>query len=159
MDEDEDEGPSDRLASQTLIPIMVEAYHIGLREAGSLSRWLLATLAVTNGAAVISILPLEMATGAKVGAAGAFVLGIVAAMGAGLWSLVVFKRVSSAAGTMIGYWLTVADDGERIQALEGTMKTEMDKAVGSRGTLCLGSVSAAAFLLGSALAGWGMLSH
>jgi hypothetical protein len=158
MDE-EDEGPSDRLASQTLIPIMVEAYHIGLREAGSLSRWLLATLAVTNGAAVISILPLQMATAAKLGAAGAFVVGIVAAMGAGLWSLVVFRRVSSAAGTMIGYWLTVADDGDRIQALESTMKTEMDKAVGSRGTLSLGALSAALFLMGSASAAWGLLSR
>jgi hypothetical protein len=159
MDEDHDERASNRLASQTLIPIMLDAFQIGLREAGSLSRWLLATLAAINGAAAISMLPVEMASGAKLGAAAAFVIGILAALGAGLWSLYVFKRVTSAAGTMLGYWLTVADDGERLRALEATMRADMDEAVGSRATLSLGAASAAAFLVGCALAGWGMFSH
>jgi hypothetical protein len=105
------------------------------------------------------MLPVQIATGAKLGAAAAFVIGILAALGAGLWSLYVFKRVSSAAGTMLAYWLTVADDGERLKALEATMKADMDEAVGSRATLSLGSASAAAFLVGCALAGWGMFSH
>ena len=161
MDEDEveDKRTSNRLASQALTPMMVEAFQIGLREAGSLSRWLLATLVAINGAAAISMLPLALATGAKLGGAGAFLFGILAALGAGLWSLYAFKRVSAAAGTMLGYWLSVANDGERVEALEATMKADMDEAVGSRMTFFLGAVSAASFLLGCALAGWGMLSH
>jgi hypothetical protein len=159
MADDHDEGPSDRLASQTLTPIMAEALQTGLREAGALSRWLLATLVVINGAAAISILPHAMPVAAKAGAAGAFLAGILAALGAGLWSLYVFKRCSAAAQTMLGYWLTVANGGERLEALEATMKAEMDEAIGSRATLALGAASAAAFLAGCALAGWGMLSQ
>jgi hypothetical protein len=160
MDEkDEDARSFDLLVSQTLAPMMAEAFHTGLREAASLSRWLLATLVAINGAAAVSMLKLPMPTGAKVGAASAFLFGILAALGAGLWSLYVFKRVSSASATMLGYWINVADDGERIARLEKTMKADLDQAVGSRGTHVLGAASAAAFLLGCALAGWGILSH
>ena len=67
---------SNRLAAETFMPMMVEAFHDGLREAGSLSRWLLATLVAINGAAGISMLPLKLAMGAKLAAAGAFLLGI-----------------------------------------------------------------------------------
>ena len=58
---------SNQLAAQTFMPIMVEAFHDGLREVASLSRWLLATLVVINGAAAIAVLPLKMATAARVG--------------------------------------------------------------------------------------------
>ena len=156
MDEDKEEHAHDRLAAQTFMPMMVEAFHDGLREAGSLSRWLLATLVAINGAAAITMLPLEMATAAKVGGAGAFLLGILAALGAGLWSLFAFKRVSTAAGTMLGYWMSVADDGPRLEALEASMKRHMDQAVGSRGTHVWLFASVAAFLVGCAFAGWGL---
>jgi hypothetical protein len=158
MDEDNDERSSNRLAAETFMPIMVEAFHDGLREVASLSRWLLATLVVINGAAAIAVLPLKMANSAKLGGAGAFLLGILAALGAGLWSLYTFKRVSIAANTMMGYWLTVAGDGPRVAALEVTMKTHMDQALGSRGTHCFVFASVAAFLAGCALAGWGLLA-
>jgi hypothetical protein len=159
MDEDNDEPTSNRLAAETFMPIMVEAFHDGLREVASLSRWLLATLVVINGAAAIAVLPLKMATTAKLGGAGAFLLGILAALGAGLWSLYAFKRVSIAANTMMGYWLTVAGNGPRLAALEATMKRHMDQAIGSRGTHCFVFASVAAFLLGCALVGWGMFSR
>ncbi|HJQ18439.1 MAG TPA: hypothetical protein VJ859_15730 [Allosphingosinicella sp.] len=156
---DEEERASHRLASQMLMPMMAETFQIGLREAGNLSRWILATLAAVNGAAAISMLPLQMTTGAKLGAAGAFLIGILAALGAGFWSLHSFKRVSGAAGTMLAYWINVADDGERLESLEATMKADLDQAVGSRGSYFLGAASASAFLAGCALAGWGMLTH
>ncbi len=155
---DNDERASNQLAAETFMPIMVEAFHDGLREVASLSRWLLATLVVINGAAAIAVLPLKMAPGAKLGGAGAFLFGILAALGAGLWSLYAFKRVSIAANTMMGYWLTVAGDGQRVAALEATMKRHMDQAVGSRGTHYLVFASVAAFLVGCALAGRGLLS-
>ena len=159
MDEDNQERVPNRLAAETFMPIMVEAFHDGLREVASLSRWLLATLVVVNGAAAIAVLPLKMATGAKLGSAGAFLFGILAALGAGLWSLYAFKRVSIAANTMMGYWLTVAGDGQRLAALEATMKRHMDQAIGSRGTHVLVFASVAGFLAGCALTGWGMLSR
>src|SRR5688572_18369554 len=121
MDETDNERASSRLAAQTFMPIMVEAFHDGLREAGSLSRWLLATLVLINGAAAIAMLPLEMAAGAKLAGAGAFVLGILAALGAGTWSLYAFRRVSISAGTMLAYWMEVANEGQRLEALEQTM--------------------------------------
>ena len=159
MADDINERESNQLAAETFAPMMMEAFHNGLREIGSLSRWLLATLVAINGAAAISLLPLPMAAGAKLGAGGAFLFGILTALGAGLWSLYVFKRVSIAAGTMLGYWLTVAGDGQRVAALEATMKRHMDQAVGSRGTHLLVFASLAGFLAGCAVAGWGILSQ
>jgi hypothetical protein len=159
MAEDNDERGRNQLAAETFAPIMLEAFHDGLREIGNLSRWLLATLVAINGAAAISLLPLNMGAAAKLGAAGAFLVGIIAAVGAGLWSLYVFNRVSDAAHTMLGYWLSVADDGPRLAALETAMKRHMDQAIGSRGTHVLIFVSLTAFLVGCAIAGWGMLSQ
>jgi glucan phosphoethanolaminetransferase (alkaline phosphatase superfamily) len=159
MSDDGDDRAPDRLAAHTLMPIMMEAFHTGLREAGSLSRWLLATLAFISGAAAVAVLRLDIGTAAKLGATIAFVFGILAALGAGLWSLFVFKRVASLALTMLGYWITVADDGERIEALETTMKAEMDEILGSRATYVLLFAGVAAFLLGCAMAGWGLWSR
>jgi hypothetical protein len=159
MDVSNDDRGSNRLVAETFVPMMVEAFHDGVREVASLSRWLLATLVVINGAAAVSLLPLEMPNGAKLGAAGAFLFGIVAALGSALWSLHAFKRVSVGAGTMLAYWLTVADDGPRLEALEATMKRHMDQAIGSRATHSMVFASVAAFLAGCALASWGILSH
>ena len=147
------------MAAETFAPIMLEAFHDGLREIGNLSRWLLATLVAINGAALITLLPLKMDSAAKLASAGAFLIGIIAAMGAGLWSLYVFNRVSAAAHTMLGYWLSVADDGPRLAALETAMKRHMDQAIGSRGTHILVLTSLAAFLVGCAIAGLGLLPH
>ena len=157
MSEDKGLQTSNRLAADTFIPMMVEAFHDGLREAGSLSRWLLATLGAVNGAAAISMLPLKMGAAAKLGGAGAFLCGILAALGAGLWSLYAFKRVSTGAGTMLGYWLSVADDGPRLAALEASMKRHMDQAIGARGTHVFIVGSIAAFLIGCAFVGWGLI--
>lgn len=158
MSEGQDEQTPNRLAAETFLPIMVEAFHDGLKEIGNLSRWLLATLVVINGAAVIAILPLRIANVAKLAGAGSFLLGILAALGAGIWSLYQFKRVSIAANTMMGYWLAVAGDGQRLAALETTMKRHMDQAIGSRGTHFFVFTSVTAFLLGCGLTGWGFLS-
>jgi hypothetical protein len=157
MDEDKGKRVANQLAAETFMPMMVEAFHDGLKEAGSLSRWLLATLVAINGAAAISMLPLAIPVGAKLGGAIAFLVGILAALGAGWWSLYAFKRVSTLAGTMLGYWLTVANDGARLEALEATMKRHFDQAIGSRGTHFLVFASVAAFLVGCALTGWGLL--
>jgi hypothetical protein len=138
--------------------MMVEAFQDGLHEVASLSRWLLATLVVINGAAALTVLPLKMAPSVKLAAAVAFLIGILAALGAALWSLYAFKRVSIAAATMVGYWLKVADDGQRLDALEATMKRHLDQAVGSRATHLLVFASVTAFLVGCGLAGWGMLT-
>jgi hypothetical protein len=159
MDSEKQEQASNRLAAETFMPMMMEAFHDGLHEVASLSRWLLATLVAINGAAAISVLPLRMGPEAKVGGAIAFLIGILAALGAGIWSLYAFKRVSIAAGNMMAYWLTVSEDGARLNALEATMKRHMDQAVGSRGTHYLIFASVAAFLIGCALVGWGMLSR
>jgi hypothetical protein len=158
MNEDHDEQASNRLAAETFMPVMVEAFQDGLREVASLSRWLLATLVVINGAAAIATLPLKMAAGFKLVGAGAFLVGILAALGAGLWSLYAFKRVSIAANTMMGYWLTVAGDGARVAALEATMKRHMDQTIGSRETHLFVFASVAAFLVGCIVTGWGLLS-
>jgi hypothetical protein len=159
MDEDNAERSSNRLAAETFMPMMVEAFHDGLKEAGSLSRWLLATLVAINGAAAISILPLKIAPVAKLGGTAAFLIGVLTAVAAGLWSLYAFKRVTAGAGTMLSYWLSVANDGPRLEALEATMKRHFDQAIGSRGTHLFVFASVAAFLLGCGLAGWGMIAE
>lgn len=153
MAENRDEIARNRLAADTFAPIMLEAFHDGLREIGNLSRWLLATLVAINGAAAISLLPLKMDGVAKLGSAAAFLVGILAAIGAGLWSLYVFNRVSAAAHMMLGYWLSVADDGPRLVALEAAMKRHLDQVIGSRGTHLLVLLSLAAFLVGCLIGG------
>lgn len=158
MDEDKHEHTSNRLAAETFMPIMVEAFHDGLHEVASLSRWLLASLVAINGAAAISVLPLRMEATARLVSILAFLIGVLAALGAGIWSLYAFKRVSIAANTMMGYWLTVAGDGQRLTALEATMKSHMDQAIGSRATHAFVFASVAAFLVGCALAGYGLLA-
>jgi hypothetical protein len=155
---DEAERKSNQLAAEIFMPMMVEAFHDGLKEAGSLSRWLLATLVAINGAAAISVLPLKMSALMRLGAASAFLVGLLAAVGAGLCSLYAFKRVSSGAGTMMGYWLSVANDGPRLEALEATMKKHFDQAIGSRGTHVFVLVSVTGFLLGCGLAGWALFA-
>jgi hypothetical protein len=159
MNDEDSERASNQLAAETFMPIMVEAFHDGLHEVASLSRWLLATLVAINGAAAISVLPLSMVAEAKLGAALAYLFGILAALGAGLWSLYAFKRVSIAANTMMGYWLSVGGDGQRLAALETTMKRHMDQAIGSRATHLFVFASVMAFLAGCALAAWGMLTN
>jgi hypothetical protein len=158
MSENEHEQASNRLAAETFMPIMVEAFHDGLKEVASLSRWLLATLVVINGAGVIAVLPLKMTNVAKLDSSGAFLVGVLAALGAGLWSLYAFKRVSIAANTMMGYWLTVAGDGQRLAALEATMKRHLDQAIGSRGTYFFVLASLVAFLVGCLLTGSGLFA-
>lgn len=157
MDQMSDGRAADRLAAETFAPIMLEAFHDGLREIGNLSRWLLATLVAINGAAAISLLPLKMAYAPKMAAAAAFLIGILAAIGAGLWSLYVFNRVSAAAHTMMAYWLSIADDAPRLAALETAMKRHMNQAIGSRGTHICILVSLLSFLIGCAAAGLAML--
>jgi hypothetical protein len=156
--EKEEQIGSNRLAAETFMPMMVEAFHDGLREAGSLSRWLLATLVAINGAAAISVLPLKILPAAKLGSASAFLIGILAAIGAGCWSLFSFKRVTAGAGTMLAYWLSVANDGPRLEVLEATMRKHFEQAIGSRGTHLCVLVSVVAFLLGCGVAGWGLIA-
>jgi hypothetical protein len=158
MDEIDERRSFDLMAAEAFMPMMMESFHDGLREVGSTSRWLLATLVVINGAAAIALLPMRMPALPKLGAAAALLIGIMAAMGAGLWSLYEFKRVSLAAGTMLSYWLTVAGNGSRVEALESSMKRHMDQAVGSRATHVLLILSVAAFLLGCGFAAWGIFS-
>lgn len=155
MDKKND-ASANRLAAETFLPMMVEAFHDGLKEAGSLSRWLLATLVAVNGAAAISMLSLKIMSAAKLTSASAFLVGILAAIGAGCWSLYSFRRVTAGAGTMVAYWLSVANDGPRLEVLETTMKKHFEQAIGSRGTHLLVLVSVLAFLLGCAAAGWGL---
>jgi hypothetical protein len=59
---------------------------------------------------------------------------------------------------MMGYWLTVAGDGQRLAALEATMKRHMDQAIGSRGTHVFVFASMVAFLVGCILTGRGLFA-
>ena len=74
-------------------------------------------------------------------------------MGAACWSLLSFKRVTKGAGTMLAYWLSVANDGPRLEVLEATMKKHFEQAIGSRGTHVLVLLSLLAFVSGMCT-GW-----
>ena len=66
--------------------------------------------------------------------------------------------VPSIAG-LLAYWLSVANDGSRVDALEAMMKRHMDQAIGSRATQILVFASVAAFLVGCAFVAWGLLAQ
>jgi hypothetical protein len=61
------------------------------------------------------------------------------------------------AGTMLGYWLSVAGDAPRHTALEANMKRHMDQAIGSRASHSLVFASVAAFVVGCGFTARGLL--
>ena len=158
MSEDNDERASNRLAAETFMPIMVEAFHDGLHEVASLSRWLLATLVVINGAATIAVLPLRMAGGTKLAAARSVCSWNLG--GGRRWTMVVVRVQAREHRREYNDGLLVGDCGRRPAraALEATLKRHMDQAIGSRGTHFFVFASVAAFLAGCAFTGWGLLS-
>lgn len=104
------------MALETLKPSVTMA----MEQMASLARWLLATLVTINGGALVSLLSVsdKVLPSNMLWAASLFTLGIVLSIAAATLSALTSAIPMRTVGAMIGYWTTVADDGERLEEQE-----------------------------------------
>jgi len=127
-------------------------------ETVAIAKWLLSSLLAVNGAAAVATWPIAMSPGIKVASCACFALGVLLPLVAGYMSLKTSKTMSWEVGKMIGYWLTVADDGERVASIEADHLDLPRKAErAGQPAMRLGWTSILAFVLGLIFAGAGIL--
>lgn len=124
-------------------------------------RWLMASLLGINGAGCLSVISQsEIYYTFRLFAGAAFVLGIFLALLVAVFGQASIRRSLGPIQKQIGYWISVADDGLRVEAIENDLREEFANSanigVGSR---IVGWGSAILFLLGVAVAGLGITQH
>ncbi|QEA16058.1 hypothetical protein [Novosphingobium ginsenosidimutans] len=126
----------------------------------SLAKWVLTSLLAINGGAAIATWGLQMSPGSKVASCAVFVVGVLLALLSAHLSVKSLPERMVPIGQAIGYWISVKYDGERVADLETHEINigSVNKAA-SRGPEAVSWLSALAFVIGVALAGWGALPH
>ena len=129
-------------------------------ETVAIAKWLLSSLLAVNGAAAVAIWPIPMLPLIKIASCASFAVGVLFPLMAGYMSLKTSKIMSSEIGKLIGYWLTVADDGERVAAIEADQEALPQKAeLAGRPAMMLGWASILSFVIGLVLAGLGIITN
>ena len=123
-------------------------------------KWLMASLLAVNGGACLAVMDAsELTIGFRLASMGLFVFGIMTAL-----LIAVFGQHSVQSSfvplqKLIGYWMTVVDDGERMEEMEEEIGDELKRSARiGVGTRIAGWVSALAFLAGIVTAGLGLMS-
>lgn len=124
-------------------------------------RWLMASLLGVNGAACLAIIgKAEIPLYYQLGAAGAYVIGILTALLVPVFGQHSVQKSLVPLQKYIGYWMAVASDGLRNEVFETELNDELRKtakiALGSR---ISGWISALLFLFGSVISGIGIIKH
>lgn len=121
-------------------------------------RWLMASLLAINGAACLAVvgqaaMPLDY----RLWACGAFVTGILSALLVAVLGQRSIQNSLLPLQKYIGYWMTVADDGERDESVETALNNELKISANiGFASRFVGWISACAFLCGVLVAGFGM---
>lgn len=124
-------------------------------------RWLMASLLGINGAACLGILNLSIIPfDHKLIAGGSFFVGILTALLVAVFGQHSVQKSLAPLQKQVGYWMTVAHDGERNEELESTLNDELKASarVGLGGRFA-GWISALSFVVGALTAGAGMKQH
>jgi hypothetical protein len=121
-------------------------------------KWLMASLLVLNGGASLAILSAEnLPIDHRLWAGCAFVIGIVFALLVAVMGQRAIQSSFEPIQRYIGYWFTVAEDGERDEQAEANLAKELQgikwKAKTSQGA---GWLSAISFVVGVVVAGSGL---
>ncbi|KXU30918.1 hypothetical protein A0J57_13940 [Sphingobium sp. 22B] len=127
-------------------------------ETVAVAKWLLSSLLAVNGAAAVATWPIAMSPGIKIASCTSFAIGVLLPLLAGYTSLKTSKTMSAEVGKMIGYWLAVADDGERVASIEAEHADLPRKAEqAGQPAMRLGWTSILAFVVGLIFAGVGII--
>lgn len=154
---DEDTKRWVKIAAEHELNFVVKTREASMEQAASMAKWLLASLLAINGAgALATINALEKLAAPELPAA-LFVIGMLLT----LLSATVIQRQNYAAlpgiNKMIGYWLSVIDDGEEFEPFQKQVQGEITAAMGWKWLgPSLGWVSAIFFVLGTAALGYGL---
>lgn len=121
-------------------------------------RWLMASLLGVNGAACLAVFgSAAVQWQLRFYACGSFILGILAALLVAVFGQHAVQKSLSPLQKLVGYWMTVAEDGQRDDDIEAKLNHELQVsakiALGSR---LSGWVSAIAFLVGITISGFGL---
>jgi hypothetical protein len=124
-------------------------------------RWLMASLLGVNGAACLGIIGVsEIPLEHRMYSGGAFVFGILSALLVAVFGQRSVQQSLLPLQRMIGYWMTVVDDGIRDEGMEQGLNDELkDSAKFGHAGRVFGWLSALAFAVGAMAAGNGMLEH
>jgi hypothetical protein len=121
-------------------------------------RWIMATLSAINGGACVAILNQDgMNISSKLLASGLFVGGLLMALLVAVFGQHSVQRCLLPLQRQIGYWMTVASDGERDEAFETELNEELKTSarIGMGGRVS-GWLAAICFISGVVVAGFGL---
>jgi hypothetical protein len=123
-------------------------------------KWLMASLLAVNGGALLAVFDSQyVSLGYQAFASGCFVIGIMAALLVAVFGQRSIQKSFPPLQKIIGYWMTVVEDGERLESLETDLNNELQTAVKyGRGAQICGWLSALAFLVGAGGVGVEMYS-
>jgi hypothetical protein len=120
-------------------------------------RWLMASLLAINGGACLALLNnSDVDLKFRIIASGIFIFGILMALLVAVFGQHSIQRTLGPLQKQIGYWMTVASDGERLAAYETELNDELlgSAKIGIASRVS-GWLSAGAFLCGVITAGYG----
>ncbi|WP_148309025.1 hypothetical protein [Sphingopyxis fribergensis] len=124
-------------------------------------RWLTASLLAINAGAAVAALNTEfLSAHSKIVSGAFFGVGILVALLIGVLSQQQKRKLLPIVQRQIGYWMTVADDGERSEELEAAIAAEVKSATKWAWTVpATGWVSALIFLAGIMVMGNGLIAQ
>ena len=107
-------------------------------------KWLMASLLAVNGGSCLAILnATEIPIGFRLVSMGAFVFGIMTALLIAVFGQHSVQSSFAPLQKLIGYWMTVVDDGERMEEMEEEIGDELKRSARiGVGTRIAGWVSA-----------------
>lgn len=121
-------------------------------------RWIMATLSVMNGGACLAILDQDkLDAETTLVASGLFVIGILMALLVAVFGQHSIQKSLVPLQKQIGYWMTVVEDGERDEGLEGQLNDELRSSVTiGWASRISGWLAAMAFVSGACVSGYGL---
>lgn len=122
-------------------------------------RWLTASLLAINAGAAVAALNSEyLSAEYKILSGGLFGLGLLAALLIGVSAQRENRKLLPVLQRKLGYWIAVADDGERLESLEAELDAEIKATVKWAWTgPAIGWISALIFLSGISAMGFGLV--
>ena len=123
-------------------------------------RWLMASLLAINAAACWAVAGMEeIGVISRLWSCGIFASGILAALLVAVFGQQSVRSSLLPLQKQIGYWMTVAEDGERSESVEEDLNRELKRSarIGLGGRIA-GWISAGAFAAGLAIAGIGLMA-